>query len=262
MYKSLKNLQEAKNNLFINSLPTESEFGDELGILVGEALRNNEISRCKELIVEKIKKNLEKKDFYLDNEISAKNLEQYHEYIDDEAQKICLSKLGRILDKEAVEEIKSFSFFQKLEDKIGKFKISDEENIGHEQVHFRLVRPNKQKDVGYLHRDSWFWDYHKFNCPSGYSRFKVWFSICGDPESSGLLFVPSSHNSNLGYKIIEEENKLKFETDKNVSEHDLYRFCDKHGTPVMFNHNILHVGSINKSLKTRGSMELTVLYKS
>ena len=48
---------------------------------------------------------------------------------------------------------------------------------------------------------------------------------------------------------------------KKIRDEQLAMFKENHGTPVLFNNSTLHVGSLNKSNKTRASIELTILYK-
>lgn len=256
----LKNIPDAQNFNFNYSI-NETNFGGELGILKGWRFTNDEITECKNLIFNQLVQNLKKQKVLLDKNLNSKRIHCYHNFVDDEVHKICLSKKARILNKEAANKIFKMSFFKNLEQFFPNYKISDEEKVGHSNFCFRFVRPYKEQDIGSLHTDTWFWEYYKMSLPKDHGRFKVWMSLCGDPENSGLLFFPYSHNKKIGYKVIKDGHKVKFVTDQKISENYLKRYSEPHGTPVLFNHHVLHVGSINKSNLTRVSIEFTVLFK-
>jgi len=262
MYQSLSNLPTLKN-FYKNKkkVLSEKNFGEDLGIVKAKKIKKNEIKIFRNLVFKKITKNLKDHKLFLNKKFTSKNIENYHKYVDDKIQKICLSKQGRILDKKSINKIRSMDFFKNLKKIFGNYKISDEEKIGYENICFRLVRPFKKNDVGSIHADGWFWDYHKTYKPNNLNRVKIWFSICGDPNKSGLLFVPNSHKKKFVYQVIQNKNKLNFKLKKKIRDEQLAMFKENHGTPVLFNNSTLHVGSLNKSNKTRASIELTILYK-
>src|SRR5262249_31790156 len=149
-----------------------------------------------------------------------------------------------ILPKAAVDTIKQMSFFDYLRRIVGPFHLSDEEDVGHEQICFRIVRPNRREDVGSLHRDSWFWDYHGFRTPEGVGRGKVWVAVCGEPGLAGLLLAPGSHKIPAPYHTETAKGKLIFVPDFDVGYIGLQRYCGGLGEPIMFNYDTLHVGSL------------------
>ena len=63
-------------------------------------------------------------------------------------------KKVRILLQNAVSEIRKVNFIGQLEDYFGPFGIFDEDNVGREEIYWRLVRPNDKNDVGPLHADA------------------------------------------------------------------------------------------------------------
>lgn len=142
----------------------------------------------------------------------------------------------------------------------GPFTLSDEENIGYEQICFRIVRPQQREDVGALHRDSWFWEHYDFKIPKGKGRAKVWTQLCGEPREAGLLLCPGSHLAPGGFKAETIGGKLIF-----VSEVDeslpLRRFYGSHGDTIMFNYDTLHTGSLNRGDLSRVSIEITILFE-
>lgn len=257
----LQNIPDLKS-LNFNNFKNEENFGGDLGIIKGWNLSKTEVNECKKLIFNHVILTLKKKNIVIDKSFDSQNLENYHNYISDEYQKICLAKNSRILDRNAASKIFNMSFFKKLEDFFPNFQIYDEERLGYGNLSFRLVRPFKHQDIGSLHTDTWFWDYYKMKFPDNFGRFKVWMSLCGDPKNSGLLFFPSSHKKKIGYKVIKDEHKINFIIDEQINPNSLKMYCEPHGTPVLFNHHLLHVGSLNTSDSTRSSIEFTILFKT
>ena len=82
-----------------------------------------------------------------------------------------MAKCNRILPKEFIEWLSTTNFANKLKEKIGEYRISDEEGLGYPNVYWRLVRPNNKADVGPLHCDAWFWEINNnYNEKSGIKK--------------------------------------------------------------------------------------------
>ena len=152
--------------LFGGRPPNEQAFGGALGLRKGPAFTADELGRIRDLVKAKL--------IYSARNLTASagdledvELENYHLVSDrlDHSKMLC--KTGRILGESAVDEIKSMSFFRYVREAFGDFYLSDEDNIGHEQICMRLVRPHRTEDVGSLHRDAWFWEYYKWPVPAG-----------------------------------------------------------------------------------------------
>ena len=120
-------------------------------------------------------------------------MERYHEapHLMDHGS--VWSKKVRILPHDAVLEIRKMNFIKQLEDCFGRFEISDEENVGREEIYWRLVRPNEKNDIGPLHADAWFWDLGHGTTPNNVVRVKVWIAVYVDPGLSGFVYIPESH---------------------------------------------------------------------
>jgi hypothetical protein len=194
--------------------------------------------------------------------IAGVELDQYHLISGEIDHAKLLSKKGRILPKQVVDAIKQMSLFDYLRRMMGPYYLSDEEGVGHEQVCFRIVRPDRREDVGSLHRDAWFWDYYGFHRPQGIARGKIWVAVSGDPERAGLLLAPGSQNMPAPYRTETVNGKLGFVPDFDIETVGLQRYCGGLGEPILFNYNTLHVGSLNRSEQCRVSFEITVMFKA
>lgn len=249
-------------DIFFGAPRSEAAFCGPSGLLQGPAFTAAELERIRELIKERIVENAHALSSHAAADIEATDLEQYHTASNRHDHSKLLSKLGRILPKKMVDEIKQMSFFDYVREAFGPFYLSDEEGIGHEQICFRVVRPNRREDVGSLHRDSWFWDYYKFPVPPGISRAKAWVPVCGTPNLAGLLLAPGSHKGPAPYHTTSVNGKLAFVPDFDVGGIGLERYCGSPGEPVMFNYDTLHVGALNRADTCRVSFEITIMFQT
>jgi hypothetical protein len=252
----------AASEVFFGGLANEKNFCGPAGVLQGPSFTPTETARIRELIKARLVQSAREFSPQAAAEIETVELDQYHTIADRYDHSKLLSKMGRILSREAVDEIKTMSFFDYAREAFGPIYLSDEEGIGHEQICFRIVRPNRREDVGTLHRDSWFWDYYEFPVPAGISRGKVWVPVCGEPDRAGLLVAPGSQKKPAPFSTAKPNGKLSFIPDFDVEQIGLQRFCGGPGDPVMFNYDTLHVGSLNRAPMCRVSFEITIMFKT
>jgi hypothetical protein len=246
--------------VFFGAPRSEQAFCGPIGLLQGPSFAPDELARIRDLIKARLVENAHQLSPQAATDIDATTLAQYHTVADRHDHSKLLSKRGRILSAEAVDEIKQMSFFDYARKAFGPLSLSDEEGIGHEQICFRIVRPNRREDVGSLHRDSWFWDYYKFPVPAGKSRAKVWVPVCGTADLAGLLLAPGSHKLPAPYYTETTNGKLAFVPDFDIDAIGLQRYCGAPGAPVMFNYDTLHVGALNRADTCRVSFEITILF--
>ena len=99
-------------------------------------------------------------------------------------------KQSRLLDAKYVSAFSRMGFFRRIRRQIGPSAV-----ISHDELNWRLVRPNQPGDIGPIHADKWFWDagYGYGSMPEGFDRFKVWMAIHTEPGSNGLCVKPNSH---------------------------------------------------------------------
>lgn len=240
---------------------TEENFGGDTGIVRGMRLTQRDVNLILDAISQHLHKNLKKRSPQVAASLINQGLNSYHKIVDDQLHQQALSKLGRTLPKHANQEISKIQLFQYIRDLADDYEIADEEGRGYEQLCFRISRPNKPSDVGSLHCDTWFWDYHNFTLKNLHGRFKCWLQLAGDPKKSGLLLAPKSHAKKLEYEVKKTPHKLEFIQSEPFEQLDLYMFSDEIGTPVMFNHDVLHGGSINSGTTPRISIEFTVVFR-
>ena len=249
-------------DVFFGAPRSEAAFGGAAGLLQGQSFTGQELSRIRELIKDQLIQNAHALSPQAADAIADQPLDQYHRIAENHDHGKLLSKLGRILSAEAVNEIKQMSFFDYVRNAFGPYYLSDEENIGHEQICFRVVRPDRREDIGSVHRDAWFWDYFGFPVPEGTSRVKIWVPVCGAQSQAGLLLAPGSHRQPLGYRTDTIDGKLTFLPEMNGEEIKLQRFEGNLGDPVLFNYGILHVGGMTRGDASRVSFEITVMFKT
>src|SRR5690349_3296217 len=249
-------------DLFEGGVRDEEMFGGALGLRAGPAFQESERRRIQELIQAHLVQTASEFSADAAREVRAVDLENYHEISDKLDHGKLLSKKGRIMGDEAVQEMKKMSFFDYARKAFGNESyLSDEEEIGHEQVCLRIVRPDRREDVGSLHADAWFWEHYHWAPPPGEHRTKMWLGVCVEPELNGLRLAPGSHRRPSPYRVTNEKGKVGFEPDFDMGEIGLRKFIGKAGEPIMFNYRTLHVGSLNRGKQTRVSIEVTFMYK-
>ena len=249
-------------DVFFGAPRSEAAFGGARGLAQGPSFKAEERQRIEALIKAQLVENAWKFSPSAASAIADVGLGDYHKVVDSQDHGKLLSKLGRVLSKQAVDEIKQMSFFDYARDAFGPYYLSDEEDFGHEQICFRVARPNKREDVGTLHRDAWFWDHFGFPVPEGVSRVKAWVPVCGESNEAGLLLAPGSHRQPGGFRTETVNGKLTFTPEIDPQTVDLQRFRGSPGDPIMFNYGVLHVGSLTRGEISRVSFEITFMFRS
>ena len=249
------------DSYFNSGVRNEKMFGLKDGFIPSGTLAEAEL----EILNEKLKNYFCEiaNDFSptLSNDVEKNGLLNLHHIIDDDIHLKLLNKQNRILPTSIVEFLKTTSFFKEMENVFGKYYLADEEEIGREQICFRIVRPSKKTDIGSWHKDSWFWNQYKFKKPVDVGRVKGWSQIGGSPELSGLSFVPKTHLKKIEYDTKHEDGKLSFVPDSSVDFAEKVTFSGLLGQFVLFNYDILHVGAPNLSESCRISIETTFCFK-
>lgn len=205
----------------------------------------------------------------LTKEAQAYGIANYHQISDRMDHNKLWSKRNRVLPQSSVDCIKSLPFITQLKKEFGEFSISDiydtQQHHGKEEIYWRLVRPNRQNDVGSLHRDSWFHD--SFNggygmFPEGTTTVKVWIPIYCEPGKSGLALVAGSHLREWNYHFETMNGAAKPILDEDPSTIDAKLIPTEPGNMLIFNENVLHGGVVNRGEKTRVSVEITMVLNS
>jgi len=191
-----------------------------------------------------------------------RGIERYHELSHLVDHATIWPKAVRILPVEAVDAFRRTSLAKALEDAFGPFEISDEEEIGREELYWRLVRPDQAGDAGPMHADRWFWDLGHGKTPAHRQRVKVWVSVANEPGLSGLALLPGSHLREWRYHGELKHGFVKPVIDEDVASLPFELVPTRSGDAVVFNDRLLHGGRIGSGRFTRVSFELTMFVRS
>lgn len=170
------------------------------------------------------------------------------------------SKTNRLINRESAKRLTE-RLNEYLLPIFREFIISDEEEIGYENIYWRLVRPFYESDVGPAHADSWFWIIAPDQqLPSGKTmRFKLWIPLIIVEGVNSLAFISGSHLMNeVKWDVKEKGGGLKPFLVSNEILEKLEISKSKPGQPVLFNDDVIHMGPINKTSKSRISIECTI----
>ena len=246
----------------MNNMNIRDALENEDGYQTGLHLDQEELTQIRSFITNSWLLNIGK---YTTPQITEKfkleGINRYHKLAHHLDHGSIWPKAVRILNREAVAEIRSMSLIRTLEEQFGYFEISDEDNVGHEEIYWRLVRPNSPKDVGPLHADAWFWDLGHGVTPSGYKRVKVWIAIYCTPGQDGFKFVPGSHKKEWPYDGELRNGITKPKIGISEKELDVVIFNSMPGEAIVFNDHLLHGGAVGKN-ETRVSLEFTMFVKN
>ncbi len=167
---------------------------------------------------------------------------------------------NRILPFNDYKKILSTSLFNNIKSIYSDAEVSDENNIGHGEIYWRIVRPKSPKDVGSVHADRWFWEINNNYSPPNSRRIKFWVSLWCE-GNNGLGVIPNTQKLkyNFDYEFRDGQNKPIFLPEKNNLK--LLKLNSRPGTLVVFHDNLLHGGCLNESDLTRVSIEFTIFTK-
>ena len=119
---------------------------------------------------------------------------------------------NRILSFSDYKKILSTNLFNDIKSIYSDAEVSDENDIGHGEIYWRIVRPKSPKDVGSVHADRWFWEINNNYSPPNSRRIKFWISLWCE--------------GNNGLSVIPNTQKLKYDFD--------YEFRDGQNKPIFF----------------------------
>ncbi len=191
----------------------------------------------------------------------AIGMEHYHEKADLIDHKAIWPKVARILSKPAMEAMCAMSFFKKMETEFGKCEVSQEEKSGWGEIYWRIVRPNAKDDIGPLHADAWFWELGHGEKPNEKDRVKIWIPVYCEPGFNGLRVVPGSHLQDWDFHGEKRDGFVKPQFDEKASGVVAQLLNTEPGQMVIFNDKLLHGGALNQGMKTRVSVEMTLLFQ-
>ena len=188
-------------------------------------------------------------------------MERYHEASHLLDHGTIWPKKVRILPKSAVDEIRKMNFINQLEEYFGFFEISDEENVGHEEIYWRLVRPKEKNDAAPIHADAWFWELGHSTTPNNRIRIKVWIGIYVKKGFNGFVYIPGSQNKEWAYRSVLKDGFNKPVIEVAVDSLNPVLFNGEPGDAIIFHDRLLHGGAVGRGDFTRVSLEFTMFVK-
>jgi hypothetical protein len=166
------------------------------------------------------------------------------------------SKDRRILPASTLPAFERMGFFRRIRE------VLPSAAIYHDDLMWRVVRPDQPSDVGPIHADKWFWDAGNGAIPADHDRFKVWVAVDTEPGLNGLCVKPESHRSTTWKHHFEfKHGKMKPVLDESAEELRMELLPLRPGEMVFFHDALLHGGVVNRGQFCRVSLELTVIYK-
>lgn len=170
-------------------------------------------------------------------------------------------KQNRLFSPSQVELFYNSIIYKSVEEQIGPFAISSEENSDYPQIYWRISRPHSPTDVGPLHKDSWFWNVNPdWDISTRSTRYKVWVPLQCEPLRNGLFVLPGSHlNDSFIYETTKIADKFKPLIINPPSQEDLLLLTPDLGSYIIFHDNLLHGGANNLGTYPRISFEFTCI---
>lgn len=228
---------------------------DGFSILKG-FLAHEEVSTLKGFILDNIN------SIYVDNNIHTylnwEDLKHKYSCASDEMHAVLAPKFSRLFSASQISSIYQMNFLSSLESLIGKFSITQEENLGRPEIYWRITRPNQKADIGPLHADGWFWDLNPSWRPNYYTnRIKAWVPLEVEPGRNGLNVVPGSHRLCYAYQAVEYSGKLKPSLLSDIEPRQLSLLNMEQSDAVIFHDRLLHGGALNTGHCPRISFEFT-----
>ena len=240
-----------------NEVDHELEQGQ--GYFLGLGLGFNELEQVRGFVTTHWLETINKAAPSTHHIFEQKGIEQYHEFSNLLDHGSIWSKSSRMFPHNIVQKIRKMSLITNLEKIYGSIEIVDEENLGYEEIDWRLVRPNQWSDIGPLHADSWFCELgHGVPPPPGKKAIKVWVALCCEPGKNGLNVVPHSQKRSWRYHGESRHGFVKPQIDEDETKLNAILVHTKPGDAIVFHDKLLHGGALNKGLFTRVSMEFMV----
>lgn len=194
------------------------------------------------------------------NRFGDVGMERYHELDGLIDHPTVWHRAARLFPHEAVPVIEDSSIMTAIREQYGEAQISNEENGGEPEIHWRIVRPYQPRDIAPLHADQWYWNTNKWKWPCGKRPIKIWTMLSLQPDVHGLRVVTGSHRkSDWQYESVALDGLHKPIFDERNLTSAAEVLHTPQGTTVIFNHDLLHGGALNRSDHCRISFEFTVL---
>jgi hypothetical protein len=197
--------------------------------------------------------------------LTLEDIGNYHTYVSDKEHSEYSHKNNRVFSKTDVGKFLALNGTQKIIEEFPDFELSnvllDNSEEPREEVYFRIVRPNKNTDVGQPHCDRWFHEASSLKY-TGLETWKVWISIEVENGLNGLAFYPNADYSRLKYEFSDSQGVRRpslVSNDEIIGKPALAETVP--GDVLIFSDDVLHAGLINQGNRTRVSIEITFVPK-
>lgn len=238
----------------------ESAIGLGPGFFCGLSLTADELTHVRGLVSRSFLRRIAETYPDLTARFGSVELDRYHELAGLIDHKRLWAIEHRILDREALEEVRSTSLVRSLEAAFGPFDIADAEGVGRPNMVWRVVRPEHWTDVGPMHADIWFRELGHGWLPPSIRHVRAWIGVYCERGRSGFRVVPDSHKRNWPYRGEKRDGFAKPTIDIDEGDLAVEDLDLTPGQAVVFSDRLLHRG-VPSNTRTRVSLEFTLLLK-
>lgn len=222
-----------------------------------DGLTAGELAAVRAMITEQYLGNLRAADAGPAAQAEAAGIQNYHTLRLPFDHGSFWHKSKRTLPVETLPAWERLGFFRRLKAALPSAAIY------HDDLMWRVVRPNEPSDIGPVHADKWFWDAGNGSIPADYDRVKVWVAVFTEPGKNGLTVKPYSHTSDKWKHHFEfKHGKMKPVLDESPEELGMELLPLAAGEMVLFHDALLHGGALNLGTTCRVSVEVTVIFKA
>ncbi len=222
-----------------------------------DALTPDELDRVRRMIAAQYLANLGAADPELVSQAATTGIDRYHTLSIPFDHGTFWSKEKRVLPTRTLPEFERMGFFRRIQ------AILPSAAIYHDDLMWRIVRPQQPSDIGPVHADKWFWDAGNGEIASDRERLKIWIAVFTEPGLNGLTVKPHSHTSDRWQRHFEfKHGKMKPVLDEDVENLQMELLPLRAGEMVLFHDALLHGGALNRGSTCRVSIELTVTYRA
>ena len=220
-----------------------------------DALTAQELDRVRRMIAAQYLQTLGTVDANLSRRAAAVGIYEYHTLPLPFDHGTFWPKEKRVLPENTLTEFERMGFFQRIRAALPSAEIY------HDDLMWRIVRPNEPSDIGPVHADKWFWDAGNGSISTDRERLKIWIAVYTESGLNGLTVKPHSHTSDRWKRHFEYKHGIRKPVlDESTDELRMELLPLKSGELVLFHDSLLHGGALNRGMTCRVSLELTVTY--
>jgi hypothetical protein len=220
-----------------------------------DVLTADELDRVRRMIAAQYLENLGTVDADLVGRAASVGIDNYHTLPLPFEHGSFWSKERRVLPERTLPVFERMGFFRRIRAALPSAEIY------HDDLMWRVVRPNEPSDVGPVHADKWFWDAGNGSIEANRDRLKIWIAVYTEAGLNGLTVKPHSHTSDRWKRHFElRHGRMKPVLDESAEELGMELLPLTSGEMVLFHDALLHGGALNRGSTCRVSIELTITF--